>query len=1579
MSKIGDVIEDTIGLVEDVWDNTVGALWDSLSPDIPEPETQSMSKGLQKGIDQPRRITLGRDRVGGVIAHQDTVTRDDKEFIQLIVLISGAPIDALEQVYIADKPITTYASDSWSYLVSDGYHTTANTMAVSKMKGWTSAHIGFNQAHIFIELENNREVFTDGISDCEFLIRGVRVFDPRDIEQSADDKTTWKWSDNAVLNTLHYMRFFGAHPVPIERLPMPWWIAAINVCDELVSYKDAKGLSKSEKRYCVNGTFLFTSNPLDVLSRLESAFAGKVFRQMGAWYVRVGAWYGAPTHTIEQSDVNGNIKIKWHPDLRSRANIVRATFTDPNQNYERTDATPIVSQLYKIKDGQPLEKTISLPFVRSETHAQRIAVIALEQSRLGSIEIPLKRAGLKAAVGKTIFVNLPKESIINKIYRVTERRFRIDGGVTLIAVEDSFELWSDSLEPSERDLTPNSSYVVGELLAPTAVSVDVADSRITVNWVHPTPKSVSSYDVTVFNGPSAVYRISSEHESIMLPIFDAGTYVISVLAKNILGKQSRAAASQFSIVNPVTPTINIIDISDVRVSLSAFSQAIGLGTAYLWEFLGEDDAPIQAANITSVRADAFTYTGLKPETNYSVRCKSVNISGESDWALISLKTLSYQDVFESKNLVVSTQQLSQETQQILADIPNVQSKLDDTLKAFNVTNSAVFQLKTSFNKMGLDVTQSQADLSTEFAHVIESFADTNQFVFEINEALGTLLVEGGKVSFDEFTAYQLKVDTFEGTLNSVSTSVVKAEESLLEAHSLINQNTESLKLLVGDSTLSDTLAIVRESSIRLTNVENDITVQTMAAKAKDFATLNAFLSNEISVMQLIESEVDAAVSNETRASEIDGLRAKANVLETVIASFKESLGLYTKSVDITASINRASAIFKEQLNARINALSSGYSKEIKVISDENTAVAQRTESLESKVNLETGETVKSIAQSAANARVSYCSIGRDTDGNIISNSEQCEIAGGTWIDNAPISELLYAVKVTNNEGKSVSALSYLTALETENGELKARAFFGIDAKGKSGILVYNSKTGEYEHTVLDLTADNILFRSPNGDVVMRLNTDTKNLIIDAEIHAKKLVLSDGEVYKKADLKGEKGDIPAVTSNGDGSYTITGNNGEIIIRNGNNAPIPTVKDNGNGTHTVTDGTGNSVIINDGEKGDKPLEGVDYIVQNGVNGNHGAYLSSIYKVGSGTPSGGSFDGTNETIPAGWSDNPVFTDGQITYISTVKYTHNGTNWVRGSWSSGTTFIKQGAKGDSVKGGDGERGSKMFTVGTSNGSWSNSIANSATVKGLPVVGDIVTIYKNNDISVATTKKYTGSSWVGGALIVHGNAIFPGSVDANVLKANSKISSPVIESIGVNHMTVTAANGFGANNEFVEWRGPKKLINGQIDFGFITRSNAYSYLTVNGDGYLGGTFATSESFKNSGNSSETSDSANVTLLGIETRGANITITANYSLSGSKRSNYLLQLVTPKVTLLIQLLVNGSWITKTSKLLIGTSYDESAELGGTGSDIHETMSGQLMFSHKASSAGLINWRVIIQSRDINGGNTYQNITLKTEE
>ena len=820
MSKVVDTVVDTggdiFGLGRSIFDKTVGALWDSLSPEVPEEDLATLGQGLQKGIDQPRRITFGRDLVGGVIAHQAEVEKGDKKWMQLIVLINGAPIDALEEIYIADKKLSEYPTESWDYELSDGRQTIANTKAMAKMAGWTSEHIGFGQSYIFIEIENNREVFEDGISDMGFLIRGARVWDPRDTSQDPDDESTWIWSQNAVLCALHYVRFYGAYEVPFSRLPLQWWIAAINVCDENAEFTDAEGVVTTEPRYTTNGSFTFSTKPIEVLNQLEACFAGKIFRQMGQWYVRVGAWYGNPTHTINQDDVHGNIKIKWHADLRDRANVVRATFTDPDQNYDRTDAPPVVSAGYQAIDNQILEKSISLPFVRSSTTAQRLATIHLEQTRLGEIELPLKHKGLAAAVGRTVYLNLPGESINNKVYRVTERRFRLDGGVTLMCVEDAPDLWADNLVPGAQNLTPNSDYLVGKPQPVFDVRVTIdGDGNGIIKWNHPAPLAVHEYDVEFINTAAneAVFKTTVTYTQVVIPNLQLGEYTARISAKNIFGQRSLLVAVQFSVLTPTLPTVYVTADYN-QITLTAEIAAAGIGTAFEWEFLGSVAQPQSGERVL---AQIYNRIGLKSETEYKFRVRSVNHLGSSDWVNITAATTTV-DLTEYINELPLTK-LSKDAQTLIEDINTQVDRLrpetEDNLP--DVLNRTISELNLE-KKTRVDIEKGVLDLSANYTAWRQEYEKrqlNNERLIDasvyIDPDNGTIVNRAFAYTDKTFSEANIKIDGVNSKIEFEANRITESENRLTDAESKLLVQADKINAKVSFTEMQGEIASAIEA------------------------------------------------------------------------------------------------------------------------------------------------------------------------------------------------------------------------------------------------------------------------------------------------------------------------------------------------------------------------------------------------------------------------------------------------------------------------------------------------------------------------------------------------------------------------------------------------------------------------------------------------------------------------------------------------------------------------------------------------------------------------------------------------
>ena len=116
-----------------------------------------------------------------------------------------------------------------------------------------------------------------------------------------------------------------------------------------------------------------------------------------------------------------------------------------------------------------------------------------------------------------------------------------------------------------------------------------------------------------------------------------------------------------------------------------------------------------------------------------------------------------------------------------------------------------------------------------------------------------------------------------------------------------------------------------------------------------------------------------------------------------------------------------------------------------------------------------------------------------------------------------------------------------------------------------------------------------------------------------------------------------------------------------------------------TRTVTNGVPSAWSAAARITGNTPALGTDYFIQDG------AFKSYVYitrSEGYSTPptNSGTFDGTTETPPTGWSDNPYFTAGQITYVSSATYIHDPVNdtWaINGSWSAPAEYSQEGKAG--------------------------------------------------------------------------------------------------------------------------------------------------------------------------------------------------------------------------------------------------------------------------------------------------------------
>ena len=311
-----------------------------------------------------------------------------------------------------------------------------------------------------------------------------------------------------------------------------------------------------------------------------------------------------------------------------------------------------------------------------------------------------------------------------------------------------------------------------------------------------------------------------------------------------------------------------------------------------------------------------------------------------------------------------------------------------------------------------------------------------------------------------------------------------------------------------------------------------------------------------------------------------------------------------------------------------------------------------------------------------------------------------------------------------------------------------------------------------------------------------------------------------------------------------------------------------------------------------------------------------------------------------------------------------------LNGIWNAWEISKIKGEKGtDGINGINGTRGGGFHVVATSDGIWYDAVANAACPSGYPVLDDVVTIFKQTDTKISTTKRYNGSVWVAPGLVVHGDMIATGTVSGDRITAGSEITSPVIKGgsvylIGSAYMKIQSSTPFGPDG-LIEWYGPQLLISGNPNLSLVRKSNAIMYLSANGDAYFGGSLSAGI-LKNGVESTSVQDyligSAPVELGPFGTNGKPKVVVLSWN-TYAYNNNYVSNpgtITPPSIGWSLQKWNGSSWSTLTSGTFTGSaSSGYEAENGKWWAQW--TGSGSATYTDNSTSTDNVRYRVLINS------------------
>jgi len=300
---------------------------------------------------------------------------------------------------------------------------------------WPSTAVLRGLCYTIITLDLNHPEFQSGIPPIHAVIRGKKLYDPRDGQT--------RWSQNPALVIRDYLTgpLCG---VPAADLPTAQFITAANVCDEASPTGGA--------RYTINGTVTSDQGQASVLESMTQAMAGGLVAT--TWDVYAGK-YVAPVAALVQSDIVGGLSVTPGVSDASVYNGVKGQYIGPENKYVQTDFAPYQNSAYRANDGRDLYTNIDFPFTDSLQRVTNLARIFVEDQRNGftiRAEFSLKAWPLK--VGQRLTFTSAVLGHNAKVFRITDKSYSPTSAVQLTLKEDAASIW-DYADSTVVDSTPN--------------------------------------------------------------------------------------------------------------------------------------------------------------------------------------------------------------------------------------------------------------------------------------------------------------------------------------------------------------------------------------------------------------------------------------------------------------------------------------------------------------------------------------------------------------------------------------------------------------------------------------------------------------------------------------------------------------------------------------------------------------------------------------------------------------------------------------------------------------------------------------------------------------------------------------------------------------------------------------------------------------------------------------------------------------------------------------------------------------------------------------------------------------------
>ena len=455
-------------------------------------------QNLQFGTTASRRFIYGETLTNGHLVFQETAGTDNKDLYRVVYLGEG-PIQEASQVFfdeegkthgnldvnagtaITDSPYNNY--NKVQVFLDGGLQNGSSGSAAADLIAnttWSNTDKMTDNATFVYKLVHNNEVWTNGIPNIRVKVKGRKLYDPR-LDGSitggsgthrVNNESTWAYSNNPALCILDFL--LNGMDVDADSIDMQTFQTAADTCDDNVNILDSDGNSTTEKRYAMNGVVFLEEEVIGVLEQMLATCHGTLIEEAGTVRLIVPGDATTVAVSLNEDDYISDLSISVNTAFDKRINSVSGTFTDPNADYLEGDFGVIESSSLIAEDGRTHKQSIALPYVTSESQAQRLASIALKENALSlAVAVTLKPEFAYLRVGDIVTMRFAPDLIggtdsdevisTSTKFMVTQWTMNVDTSITVELQEysDASYNWNTGDHNYITRTAPADSFIEG--------------------------------------------------------------------------------------------------------------------------------------------------------------------------------------------------------------------------------------------------------------------------------------------------------------------------------------------------------------------------------------------------------------------------------------------------------------------------------------------------------------------------------------------------------------------------------------------------------------------------------------------------------------------------------------------------------------------------------------------------------------------------------------------------------------------------------------------------------------------------------------------------------------------------------------------------------------------------------------------------------------------------------------------------------------------------------------------------------------------------------------------------------------